>query len=231
MLLFTLFRKRFLCLGLLACLASSCLSPKFLDATASLDLNNQAQGGNSKDDHRGGDVFENLSVMFSAIFDEGPTVSQDNSLWQPPAKKENNLLLRTGLQFIGKGYKSGAVSPKTGIHLNYLELPVYAVYQYPVSSGTVFGGGGPYFAYGIGGKIKSNNFSASSFGENNGGYKRLDAGLGLLAGYRMDNGFVFHLSYELGLANVAYASQDFTAHNRTFSINVGYDISRLFHSK
>ncbi|MGI6341782.1 MAG: porin family protein [Bacteroidales bacterium] len=38
--------------------------------------------------------------------------------------------------------------------LNYLELPVYFVYKHDLSSGNIMLGVGPYFAYGLNGKVK-----------------------------------------------------------------------------
>lgn len=201
---------------------------------ASFDVANQSQGGNSQDSNRDYEPGENLGLNVFAGMAHGVTHGNVNKTdidtWGDMIDSktmENNLLLMTGLQYIGKGYKSGSADAKASIHLNYLQVPLYGIYEHPLSSGYFFGGAGPYFAYGIGGKTKFGNFSESSFGENNGGYKRFDFGAGLLAGYRMEKGFSFFLSYELGLANIAYASQDFSAKNRVIGLNVSYDISNI----
>ncbi len=130
-----------------------------------------------------------------------------------------------GLEYVGKGAKfpggNGSVS------LNYLELPIHFLYHYPVGPGNVYGGLGPYFAYGVGGK----EGDISSFGDSNGGFKRFDAGLGFMLGYKLSMGVSLDIGYELGLANIEYADEDVKGHNRVFSINLGYQIGKLFAKK
>jgi hypothetical protein len=143
--------------------------------------------------------------------------------------KVGGLAIWTGLEFVQKGFKStlgnNSISKS---RLDYLEVPVYGMYRYRLSDGGVlYGGLGPYFAYGIAGNTKDGSYSSSSFGENNEGYKRFDAGLGIIGGYRFNFGLSVDLSYELGLVDIAYASEDITARNRAFSINVGYPLSKL----
>jgi hypothetical protein len=125
-----------------------------------------------------------------------------------------------GIGFVGKGAKLDNFT----LPLEYLEIPVMVSYHYPVGPGQLFGRFGPYFAYGIGGKVDG----VSVYGENNGGFKHFDAGLGLRVGYQLDMGLSLAAGYEYGLANIEYADQDVTGHNRSFSINVGYNIGRLF---
>jgi len=109
----------------------------------------------------------------------------------------------------------------------YPLLAIDAICHYPAGPGLIEGGLGPYFAYGIGGSRRG----ISSFGENNGGFKRFDAGLNLQLGYKLDNGLSFRLAYDLGLANVEYADEDVKGHTRAFGINAGYQIGRLFGKK
>ena len=118
------------------------------------------------------------------------------------------------------------------MRFNYIQLPLYALYHHPVgSSGAIYGGLGPYFAYGIGGKSKSPGFSDDTFGEDHGGYKRFDAGLGFKAGYEFNMGLYVDLTYEFGLANIAYPSMDVKSHMRGGGLDVGYSLSRMFVKK
>jgi len=130
-----------------------------------------------------------------------------------------------GLEYVGKGAKfpggNGSVS------LNYLELPIHFLYHYSIGPGNVYGGLGPYFAYGVGGK----EGDISSFGDSNGGFKRFDAGLGFMLGYKLNMGVSLDIGYDLGLANTEYADEDVKGHNRVFSINLGYQIGKLFTKK
>jgi hypothetical protein len=141
-------------------------------------------------------------------------------------RKDNNTGIGTGIEFIQKGNKFKEGGFKT--RLNYLEIPVNFLYRSPMKSGYMYGGLGPYFAYGIGGKTGE----VSSFGIDNGGYKRFDAGLDIMAGYQFDMGACISAGYDYGLLNTAYSGQDFSSHNRCFSINVGFQLAKLFdHNK
>ena len=147
-------------------------------------------------------------------------------------KKKNvygsSLAIAEGLEFVQKGAKDkDGVSKVT---LNYLELVVDLVYQYNLedAKGTVFGGLGPYFGYGLGGKYSGNGISQKAFGGTD-GLKRFDFGLQLMAGYAFPIGMSVRLGYEWGLYNKAPAGSDFTSKNRAFSVNVGYNIGRLLH--
>ena len=146
---------------------------------------------------------------------------------KPDPTESSSLGIRAGLEYVGKGAKFPGTGSDFSINLNYIEIPVAAVYHLPAGPGQLQAGLGPYFAYGIGGS----SGGVSSFGENNGGFKRFDAGLNFLVGYKLPSGWSLRLGYDLGLANVEYASEDVSGHTRTFSINVGYQIGRLFGKK
>jgi hypothetical protein len=144
-----------------------------------------------------------------------------------PGKSSNSGFgaIGFGLEYIGKGAKFPGGNGTIG--LNYLELPIHFLYHYPIGPGNVYGGLGPYFAYGVGGK----SGDESSFGENNGGFKRFDAGIGFMVGYKLKMGVSLDVGYDLGLANVEYADQDVSGHTRCFNINLGYQIGKLFAKK
>lgn len=132
------------------------------------------------------------------------------------------LAIGFGFEYIGKGAKFSGVNGSIG--LNYLEVPIHFLYHYPIGPGNAYGGLGPYFAYGVGGS----DGDESSYGENNGGFKRFDAGIGFMLGYKLNMGVSLDLGYDLGLANIEYANQDVKGHSRCFSINLGYQIGKLF---
>jgi hypothetical protein len=97
-------------------------------------------------------------------------------------------------------------------------------------AGTVFGGLGPYFAYGIGGSTTSSfNNQSSSFKsfDSTTWLKRFDAGLGLTAGYEIPNSFSFRLAYDFGLANIDRNSFSDKAQNRGISLNIGYPLDKI----
>lgn len=138
----------------------------------------------------------------------------------------DNTSILTGLEFIQRKSKDG--NEKIG--LNYLKIPVLGIYNCRVTNGgKVFGGLGPYFAYGIGGKIKGNGYSLGSFDKES-GFKRFDAGLALTGGYRFPMGLTLRLGYDLGLVDIDRIEVDH-AKNRTVSLNIAYDISSVFGNK
>jgi len=117
--------------------------------------------------------------------------------------------------------------------LNYFEVPLYAVYQTQTKhGGNVVGGGiGPYFAYGLGGKVKTKSggqtYSTKSFDKTY-GLKRFDYGLSIMAGYTIHQSFCFSLSYELGLANIDRNSRyGDKVKNSGMSLNVSYPLFKL----
>ncbi|MES1225463.1 MAG: porin family protein, partial [Bacteroidota bacterium] len=138
---------------------------------------------------------------------------------------------RAGLEFIQKGGKYGSGTGEENYRLNYIELPVNALYQYDVSDqATVFAGFGPYFAYGIGGKIKYGDGSPSdnSFGGDYGA-KRFDFGLQVIGGIRLSCKASLSLSYDFGLISTSGSSysSDFSDKNGCFGINLAYCIGSM----
>jgi hypothetical protein len=126
-------------------------------------------------------------------------------------------------QLVQKGYKNDGFS----VRMTYLELSQKILYNYQLADkSSLYGGLGPYIAYGIGGKSKgSGGFSESSFGGAD-GYKRFDAGLRIGVGYYLNNGLDFQINYDLGLTNISPAP-DFTSHTRSFGFSVGYSLPKI----
>lgn len=166
----------------------------------------------------------------SLAFTNGPGAVQQSTT-QKPYDFVSHLNYMGGIEFVQK--RSGDDGQTTT--LNYFEIPVYGIYQHYLSSGTIFGGLGPYVAYGIGGSNKSSfggkTTSIPSF-DSTSGYKRFDAGLGFTAGYKLPNSFYFNFAYDWGIANIDRNTFGDKTRNRTISLNVGYPINRLIkHSK
>lgn len=143
-----------------------------------------------------------------------------------PFSVQDNLRLMAGLEFVNMR----STYRETMYSLSYLKVPMYAAYQTRLGIGNIYGGLGPYLAYGIGGKVKFTSDERSAFDKTD-GYKRFDAGLGFRAGYFTDAGYTVALGYDLGLVNMdGNASGDKTK-NRSFSINVGYSLFKLLGRK
>jgi Outer membrane protein beta-barrel domain len=134
-----------------------------------------------------------------------------------------HVLFSGGIEYVLKRSSDGGSTTS----LNYLQIPVYALYYYKLQgAGSVFGGLGPYLAYGFAGSVSAGNQSISAFSDNN-GFKRFDAGLGLTVGYKMPQSFSFSLGYDIGLANIQKNAFGDKAQNRGISLNVGYPLDKL----
>lgn len=126
--------------------------------------------------------------------------------------------LQPSLFLSTKGAKEGDYS----VNAMYLELPVMAAARFQVADNTnIVVNAGPYFAYGVGGKMKQDLGSGvdariDAFGSDR--LKRFDAGLGVGAAAEFGH-IIVGLDGQLGLIDVyKYASSK----NINFSITVGY---------
>ena len=111
--------------------------------------------------------------------------AQSNLKWNVNAGIGNVWSFQTGLNFISKGVKGNGVTDAwdvvdVTINQLYLELPLMVGARiHTASNFDLLFKGGPYLAYGVGGKTKIDGVSekADTFGDD--GLKRFDAGLGL----------------------------------------------------
>ena len=104
----------------------------------------------------------------------------------------------------------------------YIEVPVNFVYYLPAGSGDILLGAGPYVAYGVSTRTKFRDYSDSgSFDD--AGMKAFDAGLNVLAGYKLAKGFLINAGYGLGFLNTSKESDSkYSNKNRVLSVGVGY---------
>lgn len=151
------------------------------------------------------------------------------------------LSLETGLLFSTKGFnmeiEEDGLTLTTKINLNYLEIPVLLKGKKEIGTDTyLFGNVGPYFAFGLSGKVKSTfSFQGESETEeekvewgndDESDLKRFDMGLSFGAGVQY-NSILLGLSYDLGLSNIlAYQEDGAGMKNRVFKISVGYLIGQ-----
>ncbi len=110
-----------------------------------------------------------------------------------PFANTNIWSFQTGLNFISKGVKGDGVTDAwdvvdVTINQLYLELPLMVGARiHTASNFDLLFKGGPYLAYGVGGKTKIDGVSekADTFGDD--GLKRFDAGLGLGVAFEFGN--------------------------------------------
>ena len=141
-----------------------------------------------------------------------------------------SLYLQTGLYATQKGwkYEETYYDEKYEETANplYLEVPVLASYRYNFSDAVQLQFNvGPYFAYGIAGKVKLSDseeeYKEDYFGDDDdqAGGKRFDVGLQVGTGVTIKKFFV-GCAYEFGFAK---AVEDSNAKNTNFMVNVGYN--------
>lgn len=164
-----------------------------------------------------------------------------------------SFYLQPGLYFTTKGLKSEYkeegydYSEKTNYNLNYLELPILASYRFDIADNIKWHiNAGPYFALGVGGKVKvteidegdKTEYKYDAFGvadedsdEEKGGLKRFDAGLSFGTGISLNKIYI-GIKYDLGLVNIADkkvwggygddGNKNLKIKNRNFAVSVGY---------
>jgi hypothetical protein len=147
----------------------------------------------------------------------------------------NNLSFQPALNFVQKGFKVEQDDVKDIVSYNYLELPLNIVYRTQKDLG-FFIGAGPSVAYGLSGKEKYRDSQNSedtkvNFGSGENDVKPLEFGVNALAGYKLGNGFLFSVNYNLGLSNIQNGNSDEvgTIKNRYFALKIGYSFNSKKH--
>jgi len=212
---------------------------------ASADLVRQQFSGKS---YTGGNVMSNddfgmnvggyIALLGNQVFGNMNLRSSSNVYAAPEPGNfftSERFALMPGLQLIRKGGKINDFGDTERVRLLYLEVPVYALYRHELPSKAVaFGGLGPYFGYGLSGKVKytfnGQTTTFDAFDKSNGGFRRFDGGLAFTAGYQLPSSLQFRLAYELGLANIETGLDNRTK-NRALSLSVGYSLNKLFAKK
>jgi len=173
-------------------------------------------------------VIEVLDLVSggAVIYDDKANFDDYPGPWNPERyaaanKPANGFGLATTGGYIGKGQKIGGATE----HLDYLEVSEAIAYLHQTPSGVLYGGLGPYVAYGLGGKVKYNGGSEPVFGSQ--GYKRFDAGVHFQAGYRFKMGLSVGVGYDLGLYDKSNDPSDYTSTNRTMMFEVGYSVEKI----
>lgn len=141
-----------------------------------------------------------------------------------------SLYVQTGLFFQNKGYKLDYDGDTETAKPMYFEIPVLASYRYDLSDAMQLQVNfGPYFGYGIGGKIKlesdydDENYEFDFFGDKeDDGYKSFNCGLQVGAGLTFNNHLYLGFSYQFGLSNISNDS-DFSVKDKNCMISLGYN--------
>ena len=138
----------------------------------------------------------------------------------------DDIYFQTGLIYSGKGGKENFGGTTVTSKINYLDIPLKALYKFELGSLMAYGSAGPYLAYCLGGKYDGGggtvdvNVGSSDTDD----IKALDFGFGIGAGVELEAGdkpLQVGFSYDFGLANVAPQS-GVTAKVRVFSLRAAY---------
>lgn len=146
-----------------------------------------------------------------------------------------SLYIQPGLFLQNKGFKEEEDGETLTGKPMYLEIPVLASYRYNFSDAVQMQiNVGPYFAYGLGGKVKYESDGKSyeedffgSYDDDSFGCKRFDCGLQFGAGLTFASHYYIGFAYQLGLTNIADLPSgydgDYSAKNKNWMISLGYN--------
>lgn len=145
-----------------------------------------------------------------------------------------------GVMYSTKGAKNTSSMSTSTTKIGYVEVPLNLVYKGALGSGFVMLGFGPYVAYGITGKVKTEGNSVSleqdiqfqSVVESGDPlfvpyYKAFDAGANIFFGYQMASGIFVQLDTQFGMLNISpehkeLPSDETSIKNTGFGLSVGY---------
>lgn len=211
-----------------------------LTLLAGLGLAASAQTNQVKFGIKAGVSFPNMSFSATGISESGDMTTSFYVGGTVNIPVDEMFSVQPGLTYIGKGtQQSGSMADilgddasgngKVKINPFYLELPVNLIAHFKAGEGKFFVGAGPYYAIGIGGKVKVKGTDGVNSGEVKGDikygdgetFKRGDFGVNFLTGYELSNGFNIHAGYGLGLSNV-FNTDLAKAKHRVLSVGVGY---------
>lgn len=173
----------------------------------------------------------NMSTL-SLVEDNHTYTTDSRTAWHVGAIVDiplmQSLYVQSGLYFMNKGGKETEEEDyKLTYSPMYLEIPVLASYRYDFGSAAQLQiNVGPYFAYGVGGKVKEEydgeEDSEDFFHEDNA--KKFDCGLQFGAGVTFASHYYLGFAYDLGLSNIAKNSGDSDGKikNRSWMISLGY---------
>lgn len=143
------------------------------------------------------------------------------------------LYVQPALNYEGKGGTDNEAGYKVKTRLNYVTLPVNLLYK-PGMAGGVGSwviGLGPYFGYGLSGRISggpsSAELSGDPFNVGASSLKRFDFGGDVQLGYEATGGFNIGIAAELGLMNLAnHGNNKNSVRNTSFDILLGYTLGK-----
>lgn len=144
-----------------------------------------------------------------------------------------SFYIQSGLYYTTKGFKFEygyeGYEFEDKLNIGYLEIPILASYRYNFNDANQLQFNfGPYFAYGLHGKVKEKEtYRGRTYEEDydwykdNDNTKRFDMGLQLGLGVTLAKHYYVGLAYEFGLISQVKDSDGYFK-TRNFMVNVGY---------
>ena len=145
-----------------------------------------------------------------------------------------NFAIEPGVLYSAKGFAEEYSGANIKYNINYLEVPINAVYKIDAGSVKVLIFAGPYLGYAISAKVKSDEAILGENGDQKeetvsiGTDKEEDAvvpfdfGVNFGAGAEM-SGISLSFQYGLGLANTSpYSEYSYSSKNKVIGISLGY---------
>ena len=140
--------------------------------------------------------------------------------------------VQPGLLFSTKGFKMKIEGidgffedMNINVNLNYLEIPINAIYKIELGSSKLCINTGPYLGYALSGKVSYDKDSESiDIGSSDDDdLKALDYGFNIGAGIEINDAITIGLQYGLGLGNLSIDTDNgYKLNNRVIGISVGY---------
>lgn len=140
--------------------------------------------------------------------------------------------VQPGLLFSTKGFKMKIEGidgffedMNINVNLNYLEIPINAIYKIELGYSKLCINAGPYLGYALSGKVSYDEDSESiDIGSSDDDdLKALDYGFNIGAGIEINDAITIGLQYGLGLGNLSIDTDNgYKLNNRVIGISVGY---------
>jgi len=140
--------------------------------------------------------------------------------------------VQPGLLFSTKGFKMKIdgidgfyEAMNINVNLNYLEIPINAIYKIELGSSKLCINAGPYLGYALSGIVSVDDDSESiDIGSSDDDdLKALDYGFNIGAGIEINDAITIGLQYGLGLGNLSIDTDNgYKLNNRVIGISVGY---------
>lgn len=129
-----------------------------------------------------------------------------------------NWYLLTGLEYSSKGVKVD-LNVDQDVTAGYVQLPVAGAFKFNITDDLgILVHVGPYFAYGVNGKIKQGSSEQDTFSDI--ALKRFDCGM-TVGGTLEWRKLCFGIGGEVGFVNIMQKNND-KAETRNFTLSVGY---------